>query len=92
MIKLAKASDGRLIILSNEDFPADVSRVEYYRDQRLIMLNYKNNDDEAELMPCEVPAEIDQIIRQSPEVLIIAMANKGAPPRGYEASLVQIGL
>jgi len=92
MIKLAQASDGRLIILSNQTFPADVSRVEYYRDQRLMMLNFKNCDDEAELMPCEITPEVDEIIRQSPEVLIISVAYKGVPPRGYEASLIQIGL
>ncbi|MEM7618722.1 MAG: hypothetical protein AAF244_05010 [Pseudomonadota bacterium] len=93
MIKLARATDGRLIILSNQDFPAEISRVEYYRDQRLIMLNYKDNEaEDADLMPCEVNSEFDEIIRQSPEVLIIAMAKDGCPPMGYETPLVQVGL
>lgn len=92
MIRLARATDGRLIILSSEQFPADVSRVEYYRDLKLIMLNYGQGDEESELMPCEITAEVDHIIRQSPEVLVIAMAEKGSQPRGYEATLVQIGL
>jgi len=92
MIKLARASDGRLIIISNKKFPADVSRVEYYREQRLLMLTYKDNDhSESDLMPCEINSEFDQIIRQSADVLIIAMASKGKPPLGYETSLVQIG-
>jgi len=93
LIKLARASDGRLIILSNQKFPNDISRVDYYRDQRLIMFTYKDNEDEdATLMPCEITPEVDQIIRQSPEVLVIAMAAKGGTPYGYEAPLIQIGL
>ncbi len=92
MIKLAQSKDGRLIIMSNQPFESDVSRVEYYRDQRLMMLSFQHDEDACDLMPCEITAEVDEIIRKSPDILVIAMAGKGVPPYGYEAPLVQIGL
>ncbi len=92
MIKLAQSKDGRLIIMSNQPFQSNVSRVEYYRDQKLMMLSFQHDENASDLMPCEISAEVDEIIRQSPDILVIAMAGKDTPPYGYEAPLIQIGL
>lgn len=92
MIQLAQSGDGRLIIASNQPFPADVERVEYYRDQKLFMLVFEGHDGESDLMPCEVSDEVARTVHNSPEVIIIAMKEQGVEPYGYIAPLVQIGL
>lgn len=90
MIRLGQSLDGRLLIGSNEPFPADVKRVEYYTEQKLFVLVYENG--ETDLMPTELPAETDRLVRASPNVMIIAMLENGQPPYGYQVSLVQIGV
>lgn len=92
MIQLAQSGDGRLIIASNQRFPADVQRVEYYRDQKLFMLVFEGHTGESDLMPCEVSDDIAIIVKNSPDVIIIAMKEDGVEPYGYIAPLVQIGL
>jgi hypothetical protein len=92
VIQLARNKEGKLIILSNQPFPADVRRVEYYREQRVMMLTYKDPNHEGDLMPCEISEETDRIIRNSPGIMVIAMAGGDEAPYGYEAPLVQIGI
>ncbi|HPD83673.1 MAG: hypothetical protein R3D88_04535 [Alphaproteobacteria bacterium] len=92
MIQLAKSGDGRLIIASNQPFPADIRRVEYYRKQKLFNLVFEGRSGESELMPCEVQDDIAEIIENSPEIIVIAMKEKGVEPYGYLAPLVQIGV
>ena len=92
MIQLAQSSDGRLIIASNQPFPADVKRVEYYREQKLFMLAFDDDEKSSDLMPCEVSDDIAKIIHASPDVVIMAMKEEGSEPYGYIVPLVQIGL
>lgn len=92
MIQLAQSSDGRLIIASNQPFPADVERVEYYREQKLFMLVFEGSEGESDLMPCEVNDDVAKIVHASPDVVIMAMNEEGIEPYGYIAPLVQIGL
>ncbi|MEM9470266.1 MAG: hypothetical protein AAF988_08905 [Pseudomonadota bacterium] len=90
MIRLAQRSDGRLIIVSNRPFPADIERVDYYRDQRLFMFTYEGVEED-ELLPCEIDDDVDEIVRHSPDVVVVAMCD-GEKPYGYDAPLVQIGI
>lgn len=92
MIKLAKSDDGRLILASNQPFPSDIARVEYYRDLKLFMLAYENEEDGDDLMPCEISDDVAKIVKASPDVIVIAMKEEGARPYGYVVPLVQIGL
>lgn len=92
MIRLGQAMDGRLILGSNEPFPADVKYVEYYRDQRLFSLVFDTTDEESTLMPCEICPDTAAIVQASPNIMVIAMAEPGAEPYGYTVPLVQIGI
>lgn len=92
MIQLAQNEDGRLVIASNEQFPSEVRRVEYYRDMRLFVLVYKEEEHGSDLMPCEVSEETAVQVAKSPDVIIIVMADKSRKPYGYQVPLVQIGL
>lgn len=93
MIELGQLRDGRLIVASNEPFPADIQRVEYYREQRLFVLVYEETADYADdLMPCEISPELAAKIHSSPDIMVVAMAQKGQEPYGYPVPLVQVGV
>ncbi len=84
--------DGRLILGSNQTFPADIKHVEYYRDQRLFSLVFDTPDEESALMPCEICPKTATIVHASPNIIVIAMAEAGSEPYGYMVPLVQIGV
>lgn len=84
--------DGRLIIGSNQPFPAYVKHVEYYKEQRLFSLIFDNDDEESALMPCEISQVSAAIVQASPNIMIIAMAEGGKEPYGYMVPLIQIGV
>ncbi len=90
MIRLGQAMDGRLILGSNEPFPADIKYVEYYAAQRLFSLVFDNEEEESTLMPCEISCESAAIVRSSPNIMVIAMAETGVEPYGYMVPLIQI--
>lgn len=93
MIELGQLKDGRLILASNQPFPADVMRVEYYRDPRLFILVYENGADRPDdLMPCEIAAEMAHKIESSADVMVVAMAENGQEPYGYQVPLIQVGV
>lgn len=90
MIQLIQSNDGRLILASNQPFPADIQRVEYFRDLRLMMLSFEEEKGDS-LMPCEIDSDVAKIIEASPNI-IIAMKEEGVEPYGYQVSLIQIGV
>lgn len=91
MIRLGHTETGRLIIASNEHLPSDIERVEYYRDQRLFNFVFEDENCEDQLMPCEMDEKSHDTIMISPDVIIVAMAQKGEEPYEYLTPLVQIG-
>lgn len=91
MIRLGKTDDGRLIMGCNHQLPADIERVEYYRDQKLFLLKFEGIDEDR-LMPIEMSDEVSATIKISPDVIIVAMAQEGQEPYEYTAPLVQVGL
>lgn len=92
MIRLAQATDGRLIIGSNQTFPGFVKHVEYYKEQRLFSLVFDMDEEPSALMPCELCPRTAAIVQSSPNIMIIAMAEEGREPYGYMVPLVQIGV
>ena len=49
-VELGRLPDGGIVLCANPEFPEQVKRVEYYRDQKLFMLIYEDIDHEGELM------------------------------------------
>lgn len=92
MIRLGQAMDGRLVLGSNEPFPADIKYVEYYKEQRMFSLVFDTDEDQSELMPCELCPGTAAIVHASPNIIVIAMAETGAAPYGYTVPLIQIGV
>ncbi|MEM9468658.1 MAG: hypothetical protein AAF988_00685 [Pseudomonadota bacterium] len=92
MIRLGQTKDKKLIIVSNQDLPANVRRVEFYKDLKLFMLVYDNDDEESDLMPCEISDDAAQKVADSPDIIVVAMAKECTEPYGYHVPLVQIGI
>lgn len=92
MIHLGRTSDGRLIIASNQELPSKIKRVEYYREQKLFTFAFEDEKEEDVLMPYEVSDEVSEIIKASPDVIIVAMAEEGKEPLKYLSPLIQVGV
>lgn len=89
-IELAQLQNGGLVIISDPPFERPVCRVEYYRDQHLMMLVYEAPDDEGDLMPCELSAPAIQKVENSPHVLIVNQTGDHKL-HGYDVPLIHIG-
>lgn len=92
MIHLGRTNDGRLLIASNQCFPGKIKHVEYYREQKIFTFSFEDEAEEDVLMPYEVSDEISDIIKESPDIIIIATKGQGEEPEKYLTPLVQIGL
>lgn len=91
MIRLGQTLDGRLIIGASVAFPHDVKHVEYYRDQKLFNLVYDTPEEDSDLMPCEMTADVATIVESSPDVIIVARGDAGTIEEAYQIPLIQIG-
>ncbi len=89
-IELGILNDGRVMMVCEKPLPGIVRRVEYYRDQRLCMLVYKDNAVEDELMECEVPKNLALPVEKSPNIIIMTLFGD-LEPVGYKAPLVKVG-
>lgn len=90
-VELGQLPDGSVVLISDAPFPHDIRRIEYYRDQRLVMLVYDNPEGEGELMHYELPDTAAGAVGMSPSVLVI---DKGPERKiyGYDVPVIQIGL
>lgn len=89
-VELGKLPNGNMVIFTDSPFPSDVKRVEYYRDQRLIMLVYDDPDSDGDLMQYELTPKSDEAIRRSPYALVVT-AEPGKEMLGYDVPVVQVG-
>lgn len=89
-IELNILHDGGVVLISDAPLPSVVRRVEYYREQRLFMLVYKNEAQDEQLMDYEVPLEMTAPIEKSPNVIIYTLFDNHEPI-GYKAPLVKVG-
>ena len=89
-IELATLKDGGVMLVSDQPLPHIVKRVEFYREQRLFMLVYHGEEEQAELMHYEVPANMAYPVDKCPSVMIYSMFPDHAPI-GYKVPLVKVG-
>jgi type IV secretory pathway TraG/TraD family ATPase VirD4 len=90
-VELGKLADGGLVIMCDSPFPHEIRRIEYYRDQKLMMLVYNNPSHEGDLMHYELADVASQSVESSPSVLVV----DHSPDRkmyGYDVPLVQVGI
>jgi len=89
-VELIALNDGGMILAADEPFPHVVKRVEYYNEQRMMMVVYKGQDTEDDLLHYEVPLPMVDNVSKSPNIIIYSMF-PDHPPIGYKAPLVKVG-
>ena len=89
-IELGVLSDGGVMLVSDKPLPDIISRVEYYRDQKLFMLIYEDTEIEEALMHYEVPDQMVDSVTRAPNIIIYSLFTNHEPI-GYKVPLVQIG-
>ncbi len=90
-VELGQLADGGLVVMCDAPFPHEIRRIEYYRDQRLMMLVYDTPDHDSDLMHYELSDVAASSVEASPSVLVV----DHAPDRklyGYDVPLVQVGI
>ncbi|MEC7575749.1 MAG: hypothetical protein VYC19_11445 [Pseudomonadota bacterium] len=91
-VELGRLPDGGIVLCANPEFPEQVKRVEYYRDQKLFMLIYEDIDHEGELMHYEMQDDVDEVVRHAPGLTLVACNPRTMAPYGYKVPLVQVGV
>jgi len=89
-IELGILNDGGVMLVSDSPLPQVVDRVEYYRDQRVFMLIYSNENEEGELMHYEVPEHLSPPIEKTPNIIIYSLF-PDHEPIGYKVPLIKVG-
>lgn len=90
-VELGILHDGRVVLAVDRPLPDIVRRVEYYRDQRLFQLIYKNSDKhEDHLMECEINEELAIPVEKSPNVILFTLF-EDLEPLGYKVPLIKVG-
>lgn len=89
-IELGILKDGGVMLVSDRPLPDIIKRVEFYRDQRLFMLIYRNEENESDLMHYEVPETLTHPIEKSPDVIIYSLY-PNHEPIGYKVPLIKVG-
>ena len=89
-VELTILKDGGVLLINDQGYPDDIKRVEYYRDQKLFMLVYKNESLDDELMNYEIPDEMSYPVEKSPNIIICSYDTDNSP-YAYKAPLVKVG-
>ncbi len=89
-VELGILKDGGVMLVSDTPLQDVIKRVEFYREQRLFLLIYDNEDQDSELMHFEVPQHMAYPIEKSPDLIIYTLY-KGQEPAGYKVPLIKVG-
>lgn len=90
-INLGELPNGDLILASDEAFPSDIKRVEYYRSQKLFMLIYEDETQESDLMHYELSDSVAGKVEKKSNLMIVEPSPETGRQQGYFASLIQVG-
>lgn len=88
-IEIGILNDGNVMLVSDVPLPNIVCRVEYYRDQRLFMLVYDENEANNDLMHYEIPERMKVPVENTPNIIIYSLF-PNHEPIGYKVPLVQV--
>ena len=89
-VEFGKFGDGGMAIVTDAFFEHRIRRVEYYRDQRLILLVYDQEPElQGELMHYELSDAAVKLAEASDNVTII-MSSPDRKVYGYDVSLVKV--
>ncbi len=88
-VELGKLPNGTMVVVTDTPFPHMVKRIEFYKDQKLVMLVYDDPEHEGDLMDYELTDQASECISGSPSMHILT-AVPGEELRGYDVPLVTV--
>ncbi len=91
-IELGYLADGNIALASDTAFEHEVKRVEYYRDQKLLMLVYQGGDKEDDLLHYELNDDAAYKVEHARNVVIYADNAGNGQPEAYFTYLIKVGL
>lgn len=89
-IELSTLKDGGVLLVNDGAVKDILKRIEFYRDQRLMMLVYHDEQIQSDLIEYQVPDNMVQTVDQSPDVIVYTMF-ENHDPIGYKVPLVKVG-
>ncbi len=89
-IELSTLKDGGVLLVNDGGIPDILKRIEFYRDQKLMMMVYQDETLDSDLIEYEVPDNMLKTVDQSPDVMIYTMF-KNHDPIGYKVPLIKVG-
>jgi hypothetical protein len=92
LFEIGHMSDGNLVLMSDGSFPSAIKRVVYYRDQRLFMLDYEDQDHDGFLIEYEVSDFADDMIKRGPGNILVVNAGNPKNLEGFDVPLIQVGV
>lgn len=84
---LVVSDTGHVMIASNEEFPAEILRVDFLTSKKLLMLQYADGHEPL-LLNLEVHDRLMSSLLKAPAVLVAQVKNN-LPVAGYDVPLVQ---
>ena len=78
-------------MVCDRELPAEVKRVEYFRDQKLFMLVYTTPDHDGDLMHYELTDDYARKVELKSSLVIVEPDPSTGEQRGYYTSLIQVG-
>ena len=91
-IELGELPDGALAIACDKQLPHAVKRIEYYKDQHLMMLVYDDPEHEGDLMNCELPEDAARRVERGGYQVMILDNAPSEDVNAYHVPLIQVGV
>ena len=89
-LELSTLKDGGVLLVGDQSMPDMVKRIEYYREQHLMMLIYQDEALDNDLFEYEVPEEMVHCVEKSPDVIVYVLFDDHEPI-GYKVPLIKVG-
>ena len=89
-VDIVISKSGNVMLASNEPFPDDIVRVEFYADTRLLVLGYRDPAADGMLLNMEVHETLVEPLREAASIYVVYMEND-TPVVSYDVPLIQIG-
>ena len=89
-IELSTLKDGGVLLVNDGSMRDILKRVEFYREQKLMMLIYQDENIDADMLEYEVPDTMLGAVDDSPDVIVYTMF-ENHDPIGYTVPLIKVG-
>lgn len=88
-VELSCLKNDKFMLVADRPFPDFIEHVEFYHDQRLLVVSYESDNIDDALMEHEVPERMLYKLSQNAEIIIFSLFADHEPV-GYKVPLINI--